>query len=128
MQSLSKFAGIILLLLFFSQSGYGQTRAELESRKQQLEKDIAYTQRILNETQKDKTASLEELQALNSQIRNRQKLINNISSQINVLDNEIDENQRQITSLREKLEKLQVESLVACGIFLYFLTSGRGMR
>src|SRR5690606_7484238 len=109
MQSLIKFAGILLLLLWVSLPGYGQTRAELESRKQQLEKEIAYTQRILNETQKDKSASLEELQALNSQIRNRQKLINNISSQINVLDNEINQNERQIASLREKLEELQEE-------------------
>ncbi|WP_158640476.1 murein hydrolase activator EnvC family protein [Anseongella ginsenosidimutans] len=104
-----KSISVIVVLLLVSLAGYGQTRAELEKRKQQLEKDIAYTQRILNETQKDKSASLEELQALNSQIRNRQKLINNVNSQINVLDNEIYGNQRQIASLREKLEKLQEE-------------------
>src|SRR3546814_10525942 len=46
---------------------------------------------------------------MNSQIRSRQKLINNINSQINVLDNEIYGNQRQIRSLREKLEELQAE-------------------
>lgn len=97
------------MLLLISLAAHAQTRAELEKRKQQLEKDIAYTQRILNETQQDKSASLEELQALNSQIRSRQKLINNISSQINVLDNEIYGNQRQIRSLREKLEELQKE-------------------
>ncbi|QEC51029.1 septal ring factor EnvC (AmiA/AmiB activator) [Anseongella ginsenosidimutans] len=109
MQALFKSISVIVVLLLVSLAGYGQTRAELEKRKQQLEKDIAYTQRILNETQKDKSASLEELQALNSQIRNRQKLINNVNSQINVLDNEIYGNQRQIASLREKLEKLQEE-------------------
>ncbi|HEY9561951.1 MAG TPA: peptidoglycan DD-metalloendopeptidase family protein [Anseongella sp.] len=110
MQALLKRTGIIItLLLLGGLAVHGQTRVELEKRKQQLEKDIAYTQRILNETQKNRSASLEELQAMNSQIRSRQKLINNINSQINVLDNEIYGNQRQIRSLREKLEELQAE-------------------
>lgn len=107
MQVLLKSIVVVLLLLAASLAGFGQTRAELEAQKAQLEKDIAYTQRVLNETQQDKTSSLAELQALNSQIRNRQKLINNISSQIDVLDREIRGNERQIASLREKLEELQ---------------------
>lgn len=109
MQALLKCTGFLVLFLLISSLAEGQTRAELEKRKQQLEKDISYTQKILNETQKNKSASLEELQALNTQIRSRQKLINNINSQINVLDNDIYENERQIRSLREKLEELQKE-------------------
>src|SRR3546814_245167 len=110
MQALLKRTGIIItLLLLGGLAVHGQTRVVLEKRKQQWEKDIAYTQRRFNETQKNRSASLEELQAMNSQIRSRQKLINNINSQINVLDNEIYGNQRQIRSLREKLEELQAE-------------------
>src|SRR5690606_13363581 len=65
-----------------------------------------------------KSASLEELQALNSQIRNRQKLIKNIGPQINLLDNEINKNERQIASLREGLEKLQ-EGYAAMSSFAF---------
>src|SRR3546814_20373141 len=87
MQALLKRTGIIItLLLLGGLAVHGQTRVELEKRKQQLEKDIAYTQRILNETQKNRSATLKELQAMNSNIRSRKKLINNINYQIIVLD------------------------------------------
>src|SRR2546428_7307958 len=99
----------IAFLLLLSVSGHSQSRADLEKKKKQLNQDIEYTTKILQQTQKEKNTSLKELKALASQIQTREKLIGNINSQLRVLDGEIGQKNRNISSLQSQLEQLKKE-------------------
>lgn len=85
------------------------SKIELLKQKQQLLKEIEATNKILNETEKNKKISLKELRALTSQIQSRQNLIQTINSQVNNLDHEISDNKSNIGSLQKSLNKLKRE-------------------
>ncbi|SMO62038.1 murein hydrolase activator EnvC family protein [Solitalea koreensis] len=108
----------IVFLLLLSVSGHSQSRAELEKKKKQLNQDIEYTNKILKQTQNEKNTSLKELKALTSQIKTREKLIGNINSQLRVLDGEITQKNRNISSLQAQLEQLKKE-YAAMVLFAY---------
>lgn len=86
-----------------------QNKTELESKKQQLLKDIEFTNKLLNETEKSKKATLGELNLLNSKIGKRQQLINTISRQAALIEAQINETKGVVKSLEEDLEKLKKE-------------------
>src|SRR5690348_11232680 len=96
---------ISCLLIAFS--GFGQSKKELEKRKEQIQKDIEYTNQLLNQTRKSKTATLSQLITLNKKITYRTELINTISTEINGVDNEITGTNRQIDSLERRMTALK---------------------
>ena len=75
----------------------GQDRKRLEKEKAKLEKEISSMNAILNETKKTKRMSSAELQIIRKKIDERQKLINNITSQITMLNDQIKTTQQSIT-------------------------------
>jgi murein hydrolase activator len=86
-----------------------QSKKDLENKKKQIQKEIDYTNQLLAETKKNKKRSLTELVALNKKISQREELIANINSQINLLDKEIRENNESIKGLQNDLAKLKAE-------------------
>ena len=101
---------LILTFLFvisFSREGYAQSRKkqssankpiekskpldknELENRKKKLQQEIQQFNKELEETRKDKRASMRGLLLLNQKIMKRQALINNINSQLEYTNSEI---------------------------------------
>jgi septal ring factor EnvC (AmiA/AmiB activator) len=74
-----------------------------------LEKEIAEQKRLLETTKKNKTASLQDIQLITSQIRKQEQLIQVISDEILSLDNEIEENSKELGELRNKLSLLSEE-------------------
>src|SRR4051812_42592374 len=81
----------IALIVFFLSPMlvFSQSKHELEKRKDQIQKDIDYTNQLLNLTKKSKSNSLNHLVTLNKKISYRNDLINTISTEINVVDKEI---------------------------------------
>lgn len=90
----------------FAQKG---NKKELENKKKQLQKEIEYTNQLLNETKKNKKLSLNQLVTLNKKISIREELISTINSEINLLDRSISENNQSIRSLQNDLNKLKKE-------------------
>ena len=70
----------VLVLLFVS--SLAQTRADLERRKKENEKEISYTNELIAKTEKNKTATYNKLLLINSKIKSREKVINDRSRRI----------------------------------------------
>ncbi len=96
----------VLVSLFVTQA-FSQTREELETKKQQYEKKIKYTNRLLNQTQKSTKFSSNKLSILQNKISNRNQLINNIQQEISLLDTIIFYDQQRIIELRSNLRQLK---------------------
>ena len=67
---------IFILIACFTTCVMGQSKSDkLKNDKKQIEKEINNTQKLLDETKKNKNASLHELSVLRQQISNREALI-----------------------------------------------------
>jgi septal ring factor EnvC (AmiA/AmiB activator) len=84
-----------------------QSKKELERKKQQLHKDIEYTNKLLSQTRKNKSASLNQLITLNKKITYRSELIGTIHSEINSVDKDITYTNSQIDSILGRLDELK---------------------
>ncbi|MEG2178068.1 MAG: peptidoglycan DD-metalloendopeptidase family protein [Bacteroidales bacterium] len=101
MQSIiKKVFGIILIL--FTLTSFAQDKKTLEANKKQLEKEIKQTTRILNETKKNKKASLLELNLLVQNIKKRQKLIQTLDVEMRAVSG-------QITQISSTVQRLEVD-------------------
>jgi len=99
---------IIILLITLSVEGFSQTSmSTLKKRKEQNEKDIAYTNTLIKSTVKNKKVSLGRLNLLNQRIRSRQSLISSIENEISYIGKQILQKNREISKLEDELEKLK---------------------
>jgi septal ring factor EnvC (AmiA/AmiB activator) len=102
--------GLFLLLGLSLAAGFsadGQSKKELEKKKQQIHKDIEYTNNLLSQTRKNKTASLSQLITLNKQISYRSELIGTIHSEISTVDGQISYTNAQIDSILGRMDDLK---------------------
>ena len=88
---------------------YAQTKSELEKKKDQLRKDIEITNKILEETRKNKSVSLNQLVALNRKIGMRQELISTITRESLILQYQIDQTNGSIATLEQEMKQLKEE-------------------
>jgi len=110
---LTKLKYILSLIILFVGVGFAiaqnQSKDDLQSKKRQLIKEIEQTNRILRETQKNKKATLTQLNALVKQIQVRERLINTISSEIRMLEGQIGKTNSEIDQLKDELAQLKLE-------------------
>src|SRR6056297_182072 len=100
---------LIINFLLFSFFTFGQTRQELEERKQKTEKEIKLTNKLLEQTQQSKSAGLNKLLIIKKRISLREQLIQDITNQVNHLDKTIEEKSERINELESDLNKLKSE-------------------
>lgn len=102
---------LLVLMLFFtaSKTGFAQNKNELEEKKKELQKEISLTNKLLNETKKNKELTLDEVLKLKSKITLRVELISAIDQEIRYVNKQINRNQEVILSLQKDLEKLKQE-------------------
>jgi septal ring factor EnvC (AmiA/AmiB activator) len=84
-------------------------KAGLQKEKEQIEADIAYTNKLLNQTRSNRKSSLDELSILQQNIRQRERLINNIKAELVLLDRGIEITGDSIFTLGVELKKLKEE-------------------
>lgn len=99
-------AGILLLAqsLVFAQS-----ISDLQEKKADAAKEIEFTTRLLNETQKDEKASLGKLRLINNKLHNRNAIISSISSEIKIYEGFIADNALGAEMLNTDLVELKQE-------------------
>ena len=98
----------LILALFATNSLYSQNeKKKLKEEKERIEKEIQYTNKLLNETKRSKKNSLNQLIILIRKIKIREKLVSTINYEINNLDNKITNNKSEIKVLTEDLKKLK---------------------
>jgi septal ring factor EnvC (AmiA/AmiB activator) len=107
---LSAVVFMLLVLLPGINPLYSQNqKAKLQASKQKIEKEIEYNNRLLNETKKTQKTTLNQLVILNQQISSREKLIQNINSQIKTVDDQIVLNNEILAELNNDLKNLKDE-------------------
>ena len=98
-----------LLFFFVGLSLFGQSLTDLRAKKINTTQVIKYTSTLLQEAQKNEKATLGKLKLLHSQILNRNQLIEEINSEIEVLDHYITENTEVSGMLHADLKQLRTE-------------------
>ena len=98
---------------FFAQNGYSQSQTELNNQLLQLEKEIAYTNELLNTTLKSRDDSYYKIELIARQIRRHvnvlvtiQKEINNINRDIDTKQLEIRKKEAELTALKDEYAKM----------------------
>lgn len=86
-----------------------QQRKELESKRKELNAKISETKKVLNETRSKQKTTLSQLKTINSQIQTREKIINNVQQQLQVVSQQIVEQQAVLDSLKNDLIRLKEE-------------------
>ena len=85
----------------------GQTREELERKRKEIQQEIEELQRTQNAISKDKKASLGQLNLVQSKLKKRNAVIENINSQVKLIDNNIFSNNREIYRLQKQIDTLK---------------------
>lgn len=105
-----------LLLLVLVCSGmtfqwmFAQTKkAELTSRRSELNDEIARTKQLIKEYQADQRNASAELSLLNEQIRLREELIRSINSEVGAIDGEIKSGEGRVVELETNIQDLKAE-------------------
>ena len=85
----------------FAQSGKSST--QLKKDKQKIENEIANTQKLLKKNESNQKAAVQQAALLRQQIRNHEKMITNLNSQIIQMEDEQEQNQQEINQLEKRL-------------------------
>lgn len=113
---LIRFFSVVWMVMLFTGVSYGQSKKELEKKKNAIQKDIEYTNQLLKQTKKNKSASLNQLVTLNKKITYRSELISTINTEINSVETEIGAVSTNIDSLNSRMVNLKKQY----GQMLYF--------
>ncbi len=103
----------LLLLIFafvISFTAHAQdTKEEIQKRQQQLQKELNDLNNTLAEIKKNKKQSIGQLALVQKKLNTRQELINNISSDLRRLDDDIYKNQLDIYRYTKELDTLKTQ-------------------
>lgn len=90
-------------------TAFSQSIGELQQKKQDAARDIEYTSRLLNEVQKSQKSSLNRLQLLNNQIKQRNTIISATNNEIALYQQFIDNNSMVLEMLGADLQGIKKE-------------------
>src|SRR6195952_3471018 len=103
--------GLSALLLLISLMAFTQQpgKAELEKERAAIQKEIDDVKRSLDETKRNKKTSLAQLNAVQKRLQLRQKEINVINQQMELIEGDINQGWRDITKLKKELDTLKLQ-------------------
>ncbi len=104
-----QFIFLCSFMLFVSVATQAQNREDLEKQKQETEKEIALTNKLLEETAANRQSSYNRLLILKKRISLRSNLIQTLTAEVDLLDREIEGKKENINKLEKELEKLKEE-------------------
>jgi septal ring factor EnvC (AmiA/AmiB activator) len=89
--------------------GGKQNKKELENKKSKLKAEINTINELLHETKTSKKLSMNQVAMLNTKLKVREELISTINSEIRLINNQINSNQKEVNDLNANLTKLKKE-------------------
>ncbi len=101
------FIALFSFLLVGTSLSFAQSVKELNKQKNEAEKEIAYVNTLLSQTGSEKSATLEQLNLLQTKIRYRKQLVSTTEMQIGITTKEIAQMNGQIKSLQGELVGLK---------------------
>lgn len=99
----------ICLLALVTLSLMGQSVKELEKQRKQTLQQLEQTGKMLKETKRNETATINKLNLLNKDIKTRRQLISNLNSEIGALDREMQTLTAEKTVLQQELDSLKAD-------------------
>lgn len=99
----------IVLGLLTAVSMTGQSVKDLQREQLQIQQEMEETNRLVQQTKKTETATVNKLILLNKNIKDRKRLINSINSEINTLDRDMDKLTKRRGELNLRLEGLKAD-------------------
>jgi len=117
---LNTFLSVVLIVIFFHTGIAQSEKDKLQKKKQNLEKEIAGTNKILEQTRKSTQANIQQLSLISGQIVNQQQLVGLIQQELNAINSEMKTTGEQITRLENELNALKEE--YAKMIYFSYLT------
>ena len=103
------FTGFLVFTILISLFAQSKKSDELKDTKKKIESEIANTNQLLKQTQKNKETSLEQLAVLVRQISNREELITALNKEILSLEEQLEMNIKLSQSLDKKLEYMKAD-------------------
>lgn len=100
---------ITYLLICVAPFAMAQSVSSLQQQQKDLEKQIATTNKMLQQTQSNKKVTLNKLELLNQNIKTQRKLISNLNQEITALDQQMNTLQANKKQLQGELTDLQDE-------------------
>ena len=112
MRELNKSSAVLLLiipllLIAFNVFPQTQKKKDLESKKQELQKEIDYQNKLLNDVKKNKNRSMIQLAILNNKIARQKELISTIGRELDMIEGTISETKQSITQKESELKTLK---------------------
>jgi len=99
----------LLFLLVLPVASMAQDKKALQEKKQQLQKEIDYTNKLLSETEKSKKTSINQLRQIDKQISSREELIQTMEEEIGLAEDTISLLTASIDTLENQLDQLKEE-------------------
>src|SRR5687767_15846481 len=100
---------IFASLTWFNAIAQPQSREALEKQRQQLKKEIEQTEKLLNSTKAKTKVNLLEYKLINNKVTLQNRVIDNISRDLNMLNNNIYSIQKDINKYDRLLDTLKQE-------------------
>ena len=100
---------LLILLLLIVTDLRSQSKQALEKQKKEIQNEIKVIELKLSNSSKKKGLIISNAEDLNYKIKLQQNLISNINNQLNLILNEIDANEIQLTNLKNKEVSLKEE-------------------
>lgn len=89
---------------------FGQNKSEqLQAEQKKLEKKLSTTKTLLNQVKKSTTSSINELRLLDTQVKSREELVQNVDNQIRSSELTIQSKGNQVKQLEERIQKLKAQ-------------------
>ena len=106
-----KFSKYILLFVFIfsGTTSFSQSKKQLQKDKEKIEQYIKQTNKVLQKTKNKKNSSLHHLKVLNTQVKNKEKLLKNLDSEIKYTNYQIEKIIKSIEKIENTILKKQVE-------------------
>jgi septal ring factor EnvC (AmiA/AmiB activator) len=99
----------LLMMFLFSTVGLAQSASDLEKRVNKLQEDIKTSQNLLKQTSKNKETTLQEVELLQAQIKQRDDLIATYNKQLDNLNKSTKAYKSDINNLQNELQKSRQE-------------------
>ncbi len=103
------FIGIVVFMCVYPFAQNQQTRDKLLDKKKQIEDEIAYYKKLIDETKKTKNLSINQLVLLKNQISKREDLIDEINGEMSLLESKINENMQKVQRSKDQLQAIKTE-------------------
>ena len=121
-----RFLPIVLGLLLVGAAASAQDTRRQESRKAQLEKEIAAINRQLQDNARSSSRALTDLTLVRRKIAARQELIAESDREIRALDDSMKVRQQEIDRLQARHDTLSLYTTAWCGAPIRTATAGSG--